>query len=103
MSEAMSIRLRRETRADTATIRAVTSAAFREAPHTSHTEAQIVDALRAAGGLTLSLVAAADGVLIGHVALSAVSITDGAAGWYGLGPLLSAATTSAASCGRAVG
>jgi predicted N-acetyltransferase YhbS len=37
MSEAMSIRLRRETRADTATIRAVTSAAFREARHTSHT------------------------------------------------------------------
>lgn len=37
-------------------------------------EADIVDALRAAGALTLSLVAVHDGNLVGHIAFSPVSI-----------------------------
>ncbi len=68
-------------------IEAVTASAFLNAPHTSHTEQYIVNALRRAGKLSISLVAEADGTLIGHVAISPVSISDGASGWFGLGPI----------------
>src|ERR1700677_4196176 len=68
-------------------IQAVTISAFLHAQHTSHTEQFIVDALRKAGQLTVSLVAKTDSTIVGHVAISPVSISDRATGWYGLGPL----------------
>ncbi len=83
----MNIEIRPEIAADVAAIEAVTISAFLHAPHTSHTEHFIVDALRRAGQLTVSLVASADGVIVGHVAISPVTISDGATGWYGLGPI----------------
>jgi putative acetyltransferase len=43
--------------------------------------------LRKAGKLTVSLVADAEGKVIGHIAVSPVSISDGASGWFGLGPI----------------
>lgn len=79
--------LRLETTADVAAIHRLTAEAFRNAPHTSGTEAFIVDALRNAGALTLSLVAEDAGVLVGHVGLSPVTVADGSTGWYGLGPV----------------
>ena len=83
----MKIEITNETDTDVAAIRAVTISAFLHAPHTSHTEQLIVDALRKAAQLTVSLVAKVDGMVVGHVAISPVSISDGAMGWYGLGPL----------------
>ena len=83
----MNIKIRKETAADIAAIDAVTISAFLNAPHTSHTEQFIVEALRKAGLLTISLVADAEGTVIGHVAVSPVSISDGASGWFGLGPI----------------
>ncbi len=87
----MTLQLRHETPDDIAAIEAVTMAAFADAPHTSHTEQFIVRALRAANELTLSIVAEEQGQIVGHVALSPVTITDGhghqAEGWYGLGPI----------------
>lgn len=87
----MTIQLRHETPDDIAAIEAVTVAAFANAPHTSHTEQFIVRALRAANELTLSIVAEEHGQVVGHVALSPVTITDSqgrqAVGWYGLGPI----------------
>ena len=87
----MTIQLRHETPDDIAAIEAVTIAAFANAPHTSHTEQFIVRALRAANELTLSIVAEEHGQVVGHVALSPVTITDSqgrqAVGWYGLGPI----------------
>jgi putative acetyltransferase len=83
----MEIEIRNETAVDVAAIESVTISAFLHAPHTSHTEQFIVDALRKAGQLTVSLVANADGAVVGHVAISPVSISDGATGWYGLGPI----------------
>lgn len=79
--------VRPETAADIAAIHAVTVAAFLHAAHTSHTEQFIVDALRTAGVLSVSLVADVDGVVLGHVALSPVEISDGTTGWFGLGPI----------------
>jgi putative acetyltransferase len=84
---AMHFEVRQETAADIAAIEAVTVAAFMDAPHTSHREQYVVNALRRAGSLSLSLVAQAGGLVIGHVAVSPVSISNGASGWYGLGPL----------------
>ncbi|HEY6453660.1 MAG TPA: N-acetyltransferase [Steroidobacteraceae bacterium] len=83
----MNINIRNETTADGLAIRAVTVSAFMNAPHTSHTEQFIVTALRKAGLLSISLVADAEGVVIGHVAVSPVSISNGASGWFGLGPI----------------
>jgi putative acetyltransferase len=83
----MKIDVRSETAADVAAIEAVTVAAFLHAPHTSHTEQFIVEGLREDGQLTVSLVADAEGIVVGHVAISPISISDGAIGWYGLGPI----------------
>lgn len=87
----MTIQIRRETSTDIAAIETVTIAAFANAPHTSHTEQFIVRALRAANALTLSLVAEEQGQVVGHVALSPVTITDThghkTASWHGLGPI----------------
>lgn len=83
----MNVILRRETFSDAAAIRAVTQAAFLDAPHSSGTEQFIVEALRAADRLSVSLVALEDDEIVGHVAVSPVSISNGAQGWYGLGPI----------------
>ncbi|HEX3395907.1 MAG TPA: N-acetyltransferase, partial [Steroidobacteraceae bacterium] len=86
-NEPMCITIRDETSADAETIAAVTVSAFSSAPHAGHTEQHIVNGLRTAGKLAVSLVAEADGIIIGHVAVSPVSISDGAPGWFGLGPI----------------
>jgi putative acetyltransferase len=55
------IAIRNERSWDIGAIAAVTVAAFRPLEISNHTEQFIVDALRAAGALTVSLVAEADG------------------------------------------
>jgi len=79
--------IRKEQPNDVDTIYRLTEAAFLSEPHSSHTEQYIVNALRAMGQLTLSLVAEENDTILGHVALSPVTISSGAAGWYGLGPV----------------
>lgn len=83
--------IRLEQPGDADAIRALTTEAFATAPHSSGTEAAIVDGLRAAGALTLSLVAVEDdeksGEILGHVAFSPVTIDGAARGWFGLGPV----------------
>lgn len=79
--------IRSEAPEDVAAIEAVTESAFRHAPHTDHNEQFILAALRDAGALSVSLVAEMDGVIVGNVILSPVSISSGAAGWFGVGPL----------------
>ena len=83
----MKLEIRPETAADLAATKAVTISAFLNAQYTSHMEQFIVEALREAGQLTVSLVAKVGGTVVGHVAISPVSISDGTTGWYGLGPL----------------
>lgn len=91
--------LRSEMPADLAAIEAVTEAAFRDAPHSDHNEPFILAALRDAGALTLSLVAEMDGVVVGHVAASPVSISGGAEAWFGVGPV----SVAPAMQGRGIG
>jgi putative acetyltransferase len=82
----MGLQIRNETPADAAIISALTTEAFLTAAHSAGTEAAIVDGLRQAGALRLSLVAEDETGLIGHVAASDVAI-DGRTGWIGIGPI----------------
>lgn len=79
--------IRNERSADVTAIKELTKAAFKDAPHSDHVEHLIVEALRSSGKLSISLVAEIDGMIVGHVAVSPVSISDGTDGWYGLGPI----------------
>lgn len=79
--------LRDETPADAEAITDVTVAAFATLAVSRHTEHFVVAALRAAAALTVSLVAELDGHVVGHIALSPVTLSDGTPDWYGLGPV----------------
>jgi putative acetyltransferase len=78
---------RSETDADVSAIAEVTVAAFATLEVSNHTEQFVIAALRSANALTLSLVAEADGRVMGHVAFSPVTFSDGSPNWYGLGPV----------------
>jgi putative acetyltransferase len=79
--------IRDETTADYDTISTITEEAFRSLEISSHTEQYIVEALRRARALSVSLVAELEGKVVGHIAFSPVSMSDGTSGWYGLGPV----------------
>jgi putative acetyltransferase len=79
--------IRNEKNSDIEVISEITIAAFRTLAISNHTEQFIINALRKADALTLSLVAEIDGQVVGHIAFSPVTISDGATGWYGLGPV----------------
>lgn len=81
------ISIRPEASNDAPAIYRVTQAAFASAAHSSGTEGAIVDALRSAGAMTVSLVAEADGEIIGHVSFSPVMVGGQNEGWFGLGPV----------------
>jgi predicted N-acetyltransferase YhbS len=81
------MQIRDERPSDLEAIRAVTDAAFAGVPHSDQTESRIVDGLRDANALTLSLVAVRREEVIGHVAFSPVLIESRACDWYGLGPV----------------
>lgn len=79
--------LRPEHPGDEAVIGAVTAAAFEGHPHSDGSEPRIIERLRAAGVMTLSLVAEKEGEVVGHVAFSPVTFPGGEDGWFGLGPI----------------
>lgn len=83
----MKLLIRNETDADVSAITEVTIAAFKTLDISNHTEQFIVEALRAADALTVSLVAEIGGRVIGHIAFSPLVISDGTQNWYGLGPV----------------
>ena len=93
------VQIRDEFPSDADAIEAVTIAAFRDAAHASHTEQFIVRALRDSGQLAVSLVAEEGGIIIGHVAVSPVTVTGISSGWYGIGPI----SVLPARQGRSVG
>jgi len=79
--------IRNEESTDFAAISQVTAAAFESMEISDHTEQFVVEALRSAKALTVSLVAEADGMVVGHIAFSPVTLSDGTRDWYGLGPV----------------
>ena len=81
------MKVRRERSGDEAVIGALTTAAFEHAPYASGTEAALIDAMRAAGELALSLVAEMESEIVGHVSFCTVTLNGAGAGWFGLAPL----------------
>ena len=80
--------IRDENPSDTPAIRTVTERAFCDSGLPGdRTEHHVINALRAAGALTVSLVAERDGQIVGHIAFSPVTISDGSTGWFCLGPV----------------
>jgi putative acetyltransferase len=79
--------IRHETNSDIEAISKVTITAFQNLAISNHTEQFIINALRDANALTLSLVAEVDGKVVGHIAFSPITISDGSLNWYGLGPI----------------
>jgi putative acetyltransferase len=83
----LKIVIRSETHADVSAITEVTVAAFKTLEISNHTEQFIIAALRVAKALSISLVAEVEGRVIGHIAFSPLTISDGTRNWYGLGPV----------------
>jgi putative acetyltransferase len=77
--------IRNETELDIETISEVTVAAFKKLQISNKTEQFIIHALRKAGVLTISLVAEIEKKVVGHIAFSPITISDGSKNWYGLG------------------
>lgn len=83
----LKVLIRNETDADVSAVTELTVAAFKTLDISNHTEQFIIEALRAAGALTISLVAEIGGRVIGHIAFSPLTISGGTQNWYGLGPV----------------
>lgn len=81
------LRLREERPGDENEIDALTRAAFAPMPYSDGSEPGIIRDLRAAGALSLSLVARIEGELVGHVAFSPLRIGQSDAPWCALGPI----------------
>jgi len=79
--------IRPESPEDIKAIEALTASAFKDKPYSEGTEQIIINRLRDAGALALSLVADMNGVIVGHVAFSKVTINGEDGDWYGLGPI----------------
>ena len=74
--------IRNETTQDIEAITEVTRRAFLDHPVSRQTEQFIIHSLRKAGALSLSLVAELDGKVVGHIAFSPATISEGTAAWY---------------------
>jgi putative acetyltransferase len=98
----MDMIIRPERASDIDAIFKVTKAAFEDHPISNRTEQYIVNALRAAKALSLSLVAEVDGKVIGHIAFSPVTIADGSDHWYGIGPVSVLPEFQKKGCGKAL-
>ena len=76
----MNIIIRNEIESDVQAISEVTRAAFENHPYSNNTEEFIINALRNSNALTISLVAEARKKVVGHIAFSTVTISDGSPG-----------------------
>lgn len=94
--------VRPETASDIDAVRDVNVEAFREHPISRQTEHLIVDALRTAGALDLSLVADVEGRILGHIAFSKASVGDSDSDWYLLGPVAVLPDSQAQGIGSAL-
>ena len=83
-------------------IREVNIVAFQGHPYSQQTEHLIVEALRAADALELSLVAESDGEVVGHIAFSAADIGGSSKGWFLLGPVAVQPARQGEGIGRAL-
>lgn len=83
----MAITVRDELVSDRAAICSITQAAFEGKPYASGDEQDVVDRLRNAGALSLSLVAVDGEEMLGQASFSPAVNEDGSSPWFALGPI----------------
>ncbi len=81
------IKLRQENSTDHEVIRDLTELAFRDMAFADGDEQDVIDRLRLCGALSLSMIAEVDGKVVGHIAFSPATLTDGSSPWFALGPV----------------
>ncbi len=81
------IYLRPERADDKEALHALTTDAFAPMGFSDGTEADALDGLRRDGDLALSLVAAREGQIIGHIAFSPATVGETEGSWFALGPI----------------
>ena len=82
-----SFEIRNERKSDHVAIRSVTENAFRDMPYADGDEQDVIERLRAAGALALSLVAVLDRAIVGHIAFSPARVAGPTRPWFALGPV----------------
>jgi putative acetyltransferase len=81
------INIRTEQERDFASIHKVIQSAFEIVSYSNQKEHLLVDAMREAGALEVSLVADLGGKIVGHIAFSEVTIIGKNCAWFGLAPV----------------
>jgi GNAT superfamily N-acetyltransferase len=81
------ITIRPEQPSDQATIHDMVRRGFIGRPYADGDEQDVIDRLRADGDLLLSLVAEADGTIIGQITFSPAILANGESDWVVLGPV----------------
>ncbi|WP_338241824.1 GNAT family N-acetyltransferase [Aurantiacibacter hainanensis] len=94
--------IREERAGDEAAIHALTERAFDGQPYADGDEADVIDRLRAAGDLKLSLVAVEDGHIIGQATYSTARLSNGDDGWMVIGPIAVQPSRQGEGIGRAL-
>lgn len=94
--------IRAEAPADIEAVDDLTRIAFAPMPFSDGSEVDILRALRGSDDLTLSLVAEENGMVVGHVAFSPVTIDGVHDGWFGLGPISVAPDRQRQGIGKAL-
>ena len=85
---AMTLTIRNEEPRDYETIKTILLQAFENHPHGGyHGEDRLVELLRKHHAMTVGFVAEKDGAVVGHIAISPVTIDGKNTHWFGLGPV----------------
>jgi putative acetyltransferase len=83
----MNLKIRMEAPGNHSAIYDLTKRAFAPMPYAGGDEQDLINKLRDAGALTISVVAELNARIVGHVAFSPAFAADGSEGWYALGPV----------------
>jgi putative acetyltransferase len=81
------LQIRDELPADHEVVYQVIRDAFEGRPYAGGDEQDLVNVLRDSGSLTVALVAELEGEIIGHIAFSPATASDGTGPWFTLGPV----------------
>ena len=98
----MTLLIRPEETSDQATIYDITKRAFLPMPFAAGDEQDLINTLREAGALSLSIVAEIHGKVVGHMALSPATHESGEDHWFGLGPISVEPALQRTGVGRAL-
>ena len=83
----LQVAIRDERPGDIRAIHDLTKRAFAPMPFAGGNEQDLINMVRDAGALSISLVAEIDSRVVGHVAFTPATAADNTPGWFGLGPV----------------